>query len=69
MLATVAAGSKPQLGLDLQGGFSVVLQAKKIKGKLPPDESVEKAKGHLTPASGVDGLGSLSLTSRARASG
>jgi len=55
VIATIAADNKPQLGLDLQGGFSVVLQAKKVDGKLPPDESVEKAKDIIRQR--VDGLG------------
>ncbi len=53
--ATVAADNKPQLGLDLQGGFSVVLQAKKVNGKLPSDEAVDKAKDIIRQR--VDGLG------------
>ena len=53
--ATIAAGNKPQLGLDLQGGFSVVLQAKAVNGKQPSDEAVEKAKDIISQR--VDGLG------------
>ncbi len=48
---TVAAGRSPQLGLDLQGGFSVVLSA---KGN-PPEDSVEKAKEIIRQR--IDGLG------------
>lgn len=55
VIATVAVDNKPQLGLDLQGGFSVVLQAKSVKGKLPSDEAVEKAKDIISQR--VDGLG------------
>ncbi len=47
--------SKPTLGLDLQGGFSVVLQAKEVNGRLPSEESVEKAKDIIRQR--VDGLG------------
>ena len=52
---TVATSTKPQLGLDLQGGFSVVLQAKKVDGKTPPSDNVEKAKDIISQR--VDGLG------------
>ena len=55
MLATLASGNTPQLGLDLQGGFSVVLQAKNVNGKAPSDENVEKAKEIIRQR--VDGLG------------
>lgn len=55
VIATRAVGNKPQLGLDLQGGFSVVLQAKRVAGKLPSDEAVEKAKDIIRNR--VDGLG------------
>lgn len=48
-------GSKPMLGLDLQGGFSVVLQAKPVKGELPSEEGVERAKEIIRQR--VDGLG------------
>ena len=48
-------GQQAQLGLDLQGGFSVVLQAKTVNGKQPSDESVEKAKDIIRQR--VDGLG------------
>jgi len=47
--------SRPTLGLDLQGGFSVVLQAKPVNGVLPSEESVEKAKDIIRQR--VDGLG------------
>jgi preprotein translocase subunit SecD len=49
--ATLAAGNSPQLGLDLQGGFSVVLTA---KGN-PPSDSIEKAKEIIRQR--IDGLG------------
>ena len=52
---TIATSTKPQLGLDLQGGFSVVLQAKNIDGKAPPSDNVEKAKDIISQR--VDGLG------------
>ena len=52
---SVGTNSKPILGLDLQGGFSVVLQAKKVDGRLPSEESVEKAKDIIRQR--VDGLG------------
>ncbi len=45
----------PTLGLDLQGGFSVVLQAREVNGELPSEESVEKAKDIIRQR--VDGLG------------
>jgi preprotein translocase subunit SecD len=45
----------PTLGLDLQGGFSVVLQAREVNGQLPSEESVEKAKDIIRQR--VDGLG------------
>lgn len=48
-------GSKPMLGLDLQGGFSVVLQARPVKGELPSEEAVERAKEIIRQR--VDGLG------------
>lgn len=51
----VATGTRPTLGLDLQGGFSVVLQAKEVDGKLPSEEAVEKAKDIIRQR--VDGLG------------
>ena len=51
----VATSSAPTLGLDLQGGFSVVLQAKEVNGRLPAEDSVEKAKDIIRQR--VDGLG------------
>lgn len=45
----------PTLGLDLQGGFSVVLEAREVNGELPSEESVEKAKDIIRQR--VDGLG------------
>jgi preprotein translocase subunit SecD len=48
-------GSSPTLGLDLQGGFSVVLQAREVDGQLPSEENVEKAKDIIRQR--VDGLG------------
>ncbi len=48
---TFASGNKPLLGLDLQGGVSVVLQP---KGN-PPDQNVEQAKKIIR--SRVDALG------------
>ncbi len=51
----VATDTDPTLGLDLQGGFSVVLQAKEVNGRLPSEESVEKAKDIIRER--VDGLG------------
>ena len=53
--ASAATDTKPTLGLDLQGGFSVVLQAKEVNGRLPSEESVEKAKDIIRQR--VDGLG------------
>jgi preprotein translocase subunit SecD len=53
--ATVVTDTQPTLGLDLQGGFSVVLQAKEVNGRLPSEESVEKAKDIIRQR--VDGLG------------
>ena len=53
--ASTATDTKPILGLDLQGGFSVVLQAKEVNGRLPSEESVEKAKDIIRQR--VDGLG------------
>jgi preprotein translocase subunit SecD len=55
VLITASKGSKPVLGLDLQGGFSVVLQAKEVNGRLPSEEAVEKAKDIIRQR--VDGLG------------
>ena len=55
VLASVATNTSPVLGLDLQGGFSVVLQAKEVNGRLPSEESVEKAKDIIRQR--VDGLG------------
>jgi preprotein translocase subunit SecD len=52
---TITTSTKPQLGLDLQGGFSVVLQAKDVNGKAPPSDNVEKAKDIISQR--VDGLG------------
>lgn len=51
----LATGNSPVLGLDLQGGFSVVLQAKEVNGRLPSEEAVEKAKDIIRQR--VDGLG------------
>src|SRR5687768_17580362 len=48
---TLVADNEPQLGLDLQGGFSVVLEA---KGKTS-DSNVEEAKNII--ARRVDSLG------------
>jgi preprotein translocase subunit SecD len=50
-VATLASGNTPQLGLDLQGGFSVVLTA---KGNVASD-SVDKAKDIIRQR--IDGLG------------
>lgn len=50
-----ATDTTPTLGLDLQGGFSVVLQAREVNGELPSEESVEKAKDIIRQR--VDGLG------------
>ena len=55
VVAAVATNTKPVLGLDLQGGFSVVLQAKEVNGRLPSEENVEKAKDIIRQR--VDGLG------------
>src|SRR6476620_6489110 len=55
VLVAVTSHTKPTLGLDLQGGFSVVLQAKPVNGRLPSEESVEKAKDIIRQR--VDGLG------------
>ncbi|MEZ5178826.1 MAG: protein translocase subunit SecD [Acidimicrobiales bacterium] len=55
LLIVVITDTKPTLGLDLQGGFSVVLQAKEVNGRLPSEESVEKAKDIIRQR--VDGLG------------
>ena len=49
--ATLASNNSPQLGLDLQGGFSVVLTA---KGD-PPSDSIDKAKEIIRQR--IDGLG------------
>jgi preprotein translocase subunit SecD len=51
----LATGTSPTLGLDLQGGFSVVLQAREVDGELPSEESVEKAKDIIRQR--IDGLG------------
>jgi len=50
-----ATSTSPVLGLDLQGGFSVVLQAKEVNGRLPSEESVDKAMEIIRQR--VDGLG------------
>ncbi|MEO6627101.1 MAG: protein translocase subunit SecD [Aquihabitans sp.] len=55
VLLAVSTNSSPVLGLDLQGGFSVVLQAKEVNGRLPSEESVDKAKDIIRQR--VDGLG------------
>ena len=47
--------TKPVLGLDLQGGFSVVLTAKAVNGHPPSQESVQKAMDIIRQR--VDGLG------------
>jgi preprotein translocase subunit SecD len=54
-LLALGTGTRPVLGLDLQGGFSVVLQAREVDGVLPSEESVEKAKDIIRQR--VDGLG------------
>lgn len=51
LAGTLISGNTPLLGLDLQGGFSVVLSA---KGN-PPSDSVEKAKDIIRQR--IDGLG------------
>ena len=55
VLVAVLTNSSPTLGLDLQGGFSVVLQAREVDGQLPSEESVEKAKDIIRQR--IDGLG------------
>lgn len=55
VLAAVLTSSSPTLGLDLQGGFSVVLQARDVNGETPSEESVEKAKDIIRQR--IDGLG------------
>lgn len=55
VIGPLASNTSPTLGLDLQGGFSVVLQAKEVNGELPTEESVEKAKDIIRER--VDGLG------------
>ncbi|WP_426572723.1 protein translocase subunit SecD [Aquihabitans sp. McL0605] len=55
VLAAHLTDTTPTLGLDLQGGFSVVLQAREVNGQLPSEESVEKAKDIIRQR--VDGLG------------
>ncbi len=55
VFGSVLSGTSPVLGLDLQGGFSVVLQAKEVNGRLPSEEAVEKAKDIISQR--VDGLG------------
>ncbi|NLD76404.1 MAG: protein translocase subunit SecD, partial [Acidimicrobiales bacterium] len=54
-LLAFATNTSPVLGLDLQGGFSVVLQAKEVNGRMPSEEAVEKAKDIIRQR--VDGLG------------
>lgn len=51
----LVSNTSPVLGLDLQGGFSVVLQAKEVDGRMPSEEAVEKAKDIIRQR--VDGLG------------
>jgi preprotein translocase subunit SecD len=53
--ASAATRSSPTLGLDLQGGFSVVLEAREVDGVLPSEDAVEKAKDIIRQR--VDGLG------------
>jgi preprotein translocase subunit SecD len=55
VLVAHVTDTSPTLGLDLQGGFSVVLQAREVNGELPSEESVEKAKDIIRQR--VDGLG------------
>lgn len=55
VLIAITTNTSPVLGLDLQGGFSVVLQAKEVNGRLPSEESVDKAKDIIRQR--VDGLG------------
>lgn len=55
VVVPLATNTRPTLGLDLQGGFSVVLQAKEVNGQLPSEEAVEKAKDIIRQR--VDGLG------------
>ncbi|MCB0976814.1 MAG: protein translocase subunit SecD [Acidimicrobiales bacterium] len=55
VVVPIATNTSPTLGLDLQGGFSVVLQAKEVNGQLPTEEAVEKAKDIIRQR--VDGLG------------
>lgn len=55
VLIAVVSNSSPTLGLDLQGGFSVVLQARDVEGQAPSEESVEKAKDIIRQR--IDGLG------------
>lgn len=55
VLGAMLTNTSPTLGLDLQGGFSVVLQAREVDGQLPSEESVEKAKDIIRQR--IDGLG------------
>ena len=55
VVVPVATDRHPTLGLDLQGGFSVVLQAREVDGRMPSEDSVEKAKDIIRQR--VDGLG------------
>ncbi len=55
VLASLATNSSPTLGLDLQGGFSVVLDAREINGELPSEEAVDQAKDIISQR--VDALG------------
>lgn len=55
IVVPIATDRHPTLGLDLQGGFSVVLQAREVDGRLPSEESVDKAKEIIRQR--VDGLG------------
>jgi len=55
VMTAVLTDTSPTLGLDLQGGFSVVLQAREVDGQLPAEESVEQAKDIIRQR--VDGLG------------
>ncbi|CAN5816634.1 protein translocase subunit SecD [soil metagenome] len=53
--ASAATRSSPTLGLDLQGGFSVVLEAREVDGVLPSEDAVDKAQDIIRQR--VDGLG------------
>ena len=55
VVVPTATDRHPTLGLDLQGGFSVVLQAREVDGRMPSEDSVEKAKDIIRQR--VDGLG------------